>query len=86
MPVACGAVVVVGVRSVVVGVLSVVVGAGAAAGPVGPVVPAGPVGPVAAAGGTGAAVVIAAGVDEAGTLPSSVSFTNANASIAPATR
>ena len=85
--VAAGGTVVVGVASVVVGVLSVVVGAGVVvgvvvgAGVVG--VTAGPVGPV---GAIGAAVVIAAGVVEADVLPSSVSLTNANASIAPATR
>ncbi|MDX6679960.1 MAG: hypothetical protein QOE31_4012 [Solirubrobacteraceae bacterium] len=74
--------VVVGVLSVVLGVLSVdvgvcVAGGTATAGPVGPDGPLGPLGP---------AVVIAAGVVEAGALPSSVSLTNANASIAPATR
>ena len=75
---AAGGTVVVGVVSVVVGVLSVVVGAGVVG-----VTAAGPVGPV---GAIGATVVTAVGVVEAGALPSSVSFTNANASIAPATR
>ncbi len=84
--------VVAGVVTVVAGVVTVAVGAGTvvvgvASGVVG-VVAGGTAtgGPVGTDGTIGATVVIAVGVVEAGALPSSVSLTNANASIAPATR
>ena len=80
-----GGVVAPGAGVVVPGAGVVVPGPGVVAPGTGVVVPG--TGVVGTTGGTtGTAVVTAVGVVEAGSLPSSVSFTNAKASIAPATR